>query len=248
MAWARLDDGFLDNRKAKKAGKDAALFYIAGLLHCNKNLTDGFVEDCYLSRIGEMSFQRNQNKIAEKLVEVGLWIKVSGGYLINDYLDYNLSKEQILKKRESGSQGGLAKSLANAKAHAIANGKANALPIYPSPISHKKEDKKASSFLDDDDHFDISKANSFAIYQHLFGSLTKKDSELIIGLENEYSEFAVLHAMKEAYFNDAQRMSYVTAILRNWRAENKLPVEETDDEGGRWITEPSGAERWVAND
>lgn len=95
--------------------------------------------------------------------------------------------------------------------------------------------------------FDISSANSFVIYERLFGQLTPKSKELIIGLENEYSVFAVLQAMKEAYFNDAQKISYVTAILRNWKIEKRLPVAESDDDGGRWELEPSGAERWVSN-
>jgi len=112
-------------------------------------------------------------------------------------------------------------------------------PLTP-PKAETEKHAAASSF-------DISSANSFAIYERLFGELTEKASEQLKGLEDEYSEFAVLQAMKEAYFNDAKKMSYVTAILRNWRAEKRLPVaaEPDEDEGGYWEVSETGAQRWV---
>lgn len=219
MAWAKIDDQFLDNPKIRRAGKDAAFLYVAGLLHCNKYLTDGFIEECFLPKIATAAFLRNHFASARVLVTNDLWMKVEGGYRVNDYLKYNLSKEQIKKLRENGKKGGEAKALAIATAKAIPNAKAialaNALAIYP--LSHKEEDKDQSSSLSDE-IFEVVE-----IYSRLFGKFDVEAADFVERLCERYSEYPVLLAFRRAEDAQAKNRKYVSAVLSNWEKKNELP-------------------------
>lgn len=88
MAWTRIDDGFRTNIKVRKAGPDGVLLYLYGLLHCNTNLTDGYIDDVFLPQIYADAFCRTPKVTVKKLVDCGLWIRMEGGYEVNDYLKY----------------------------------------------------------------------------------------------------------------------------------------------------------------
>ena len=51
MAWTRIDDNFKNNIKVRKAGGDGVLLYLYGLIHCNTNLTDGYIDEVYLPQL-----------------------------------------------------------------------------------------------------------------------------------------------------------------------------------------------------
>jgi len=171
MAWTRIDDQFLRNPKIQRAGVYGMALYLAGLIYCNTNKTDGFIDEYLLPGLCGDSFQRTSRKSAEKLVELKLWHKVDGGYIVNDFLDYNRSKDEIeeinRKRAEAGAKGGRTKA-ANAKQSAIndeanakqndsknvANAKQNAkqkstpntlIPLYPKSHAQKEEESVSSS-------------------------------------------------------------------------------------------------------
>ena len=167
MAWARIDDKFLDNPKVRKAGKEATYLYVSGLVYSSSQLTERFVSDDALGLVAYKGFIKNEQTHTATLVECGLWDRVEGGYHIHDYLEYNPIKQQIEQAREkktaAGSKGAQArwqndskadgKTMADAIPSAITPAIANAWqgdskpialthPIPSHPIPYQKKIKK----------------------------------------------------------------------------------------------------------
>ena len=90
MSWVRFDDGFMRHPKVLAAGRDARDLYIAAMFHCGTHLTDGFIMAPALPLIaaeaGVPYDEANTQALASRLVEVGLWQMVQGGYQVHDYL------------------------------------------------------------------------------------------------------------------------------------------------------------------
>jgi len=133
MPWVRLDDAILDNHKIAAVGPIGFALHVAGITHCARNLTDGFVSYGRartllaaewteghdkegkgpriqsLALVSGMSGMDGQEVIAhtlKMLCEIGLWDEVPHGYLIHDYLDYNPSKEEVLTERAKKAAAG----------------------------------------------------------------------------------------------------------------------------------------------
>ena len=124
MTWARLDDGLFENTKFLGLSRAAKLLYIAGLVHCARQLTDGHIERGAVKIVRAMA--GSGPKHAEELVGVGLWNVNGAGYVVHDFLEYNPSREQVLERRAKSQAAGRAGGLAKARADAKANGVANA--------------------------------------------------------------------------------------------------------------------------
>lgn len=110
MAWTRIDDKFLMNPKVQSAGVHGMALYLAGLIYCNSNLTDGFIPQSILPILYGMAFQTKKDKMEDRLVDLNLWELVEGGYQIHDFLKFNKSKHEIeiLNRRRAinGAKGG----------------------------------------------------------------------------------------------------------------------------------------------
>ena len=108
MTWVRIDDQFPDHPKIAAAGPLAGWLHVCGLCYCNRNLTDGFIPDAVAGRL--TTFDDGCEPVILLLVEHGIWKKVAGGFAIHDYLDFQLSKAEILelrsKKQAAGRAGG----------------------------------------------------------------------------------------------------------------------------------------------
>ena len=104
MAWVKTDDGLPQHPKMLRAGYAAYALWHMGLSYCNRNLTDGFLPTEALGILGPPV--PNATKVAERLVEVGLWEKVNGGWTYHDYHDYQPSSEQVRELREKRAQAG----------------------------------------------------------------------------------------------------------------------------------------------
>jgi hypothetical protein len=147
MSWAKLDDGFFRHPKARAAGKDGRALFLASLTWAAGHLTDGKVA-CHDLQLIAAEAEVNGKRTAARLVEVGLWDVVDGGWMVHDYLEYNPTAEQALalkaKRAEAGRIGGSkpkrSKSEANTEANASANGKQNGTPSpYPYPSSENQQ-------------------------------------------------------------------------------------------------------------
>ena len=116
MSWVKLDDKFTGHPKVQAAGQAAAWLHVAGLCYAAQQETDGAIPDASLAGLGQYSGARAR-KLAERLVEVGLWERNGTGYVIHDYLEYNPSRKSLEEKRENNRRAGQAGGLAKGKRH-----------------------------------------------------------------------------------------------------------------------------------
>ena len=231
MAWTRIDDGFRTNIKVRKAGPDGVLLYLYGLLHCNTNLTDGYIDDVFLPQIYADAFCRTPKVTVKKLVDCGLWIEVEGGYQVNDYLEYNFTKEEIEKRRqakvEAGRKGGLsttgsklssedeAEFIADAQADAQAKFKPIPISHNPSPNPQKNPTNQSSSIAekgDDDDGY---------LGFQAIAACTPQVKKAIDQAVSTYGAAWVKDAITEAVIREAKSFAYVSKILASWKANGK---------------------------
>jgi hypothetical protein len=103
--WSKLDDALIDHRKIFTAGRligkngpaIALGFYAVGLLWSNKHLTDGFLPEDVI-----MGFRHVDQplSIAGALAKAELLDKVTGGFQIHDFGEYNPLAKTIKAKRK----------------------------------------------------------------------------------------------------------------------------------------------------
>ena len=77
MTWIKLDDGFPNNPKILPLSDRAFRLYIEGLCYANQYLTDGFLTDAILRRLGDPC----------ELLKAGVWVKVPEGVQIANYTE-----------------------------------------------------------------------------------------------------------------------------------------------------------------
>jgi hypothetical protein len=101
MPWIRLDDQFPDHPKVIAAGPMAAWLHVCGIGYCNRLLTDGLIPKGQVRKLADAD---DAMALATRLVEVGLWEEVEGGYRIHDFLDYQPSAEQVKAERADNAK------------------------------------------------------------------------------------------------------------------------------------------------
>lgn len=105
MAWARLDDKFHSHPSTWEVGLDANGLYVRGISYAADQLTDGFLpEPWVMANLPATRRARDGFLVVERLVNAGLWEKLDNGYLIVGYLDYNPTRESVLKERNAAAQ------------------------------------------------------------------------------------------------------------------------------------------------
>lgn len=98
MAWVKLDDQAPRHAKMLKAGPAACWLWVCGIAHCQSQLTDGYVSLDALPMIGIKGTARCR-RLADELVDAGLFDKAEDGYMVHGYLDHNPSRAVVLRKR-----------------------------------------------------------------------------------------------------------------------------------------------------
>lgn len=93
MAFS-VDDSWDNCTAVARAGNACFGLYVRCGIWSARNLTDGFVP-------GEIAAGYGSPEQARKLVDVGLWETVEGGYRMPDYLDRNESAEQVQRRRKA---------------------------------------------------------------------------------------------------------------------------------------------------
>lgn len=96
MTWVRLADDFYDHPKLLAAGPTAGWLWVCGLAYCNRYLTDGFLPSAAVTRLADIE---NPHRLAARLVDIGLWESVDGGYRVHDYRDYQPTAETVRTDR-----------------------------------------------------------------------------------------------------------------------------------------------------
>jgi hypothetical protein len=165
MSWAKIDDQFYLNQKNDTITRDEQDLYLAGLVYCNGQLTDGFIPAGKLALLfvwAKLPIEANAQALASGLVKQNYWEFAEGGYMVHDFLDWNMSKEEIIalksERTEAGRRGGVAsaaKRQANARASVQAKPKQNSTQSpSPSPILCLEENINNNGS-------DLSKMSSF---------------------------------------------------------------------------------------
>lgn len=96
MTWVKVDDSFADHPKVMSLGRDRIAgvgLWTASACYCARHLTDGFVPSAVADGFG-------LPRVWGRLVEVGLVDRVSGGYQLHDWLEYNPPRSKVLKDRQ----------------------------------------------------------------------------------------------------------------------------------------------------
>ncbi len=227
MAWARIDDNFFNHPKVRKSGKDAIIFYVAALCHCNAFLTEGFIADDMLDLVGMQAFQRRPKELADRLVECDLLDRVEGGYLIHDFLDYNYSRTQIeeikSKRSDAGKQGGRP-AKANEKQNESkmkANEKQNESHTHTHVNTHTDEelkDKPAAAYS--------GKNSELYVAFEAITPVTERIATAIDSAVNIYSAGWVRDAIAEAT-GKGKTFGYVNSILERWKREGRNGAKPT---------------------
>lgn len=102
MPWVRIDDDFFNHRKVLELSLPAKTVFIAGLCHCNSQLTDGFVSaGAARSIVGSLGAPQ---KVLKELVDAGMWHKRGDGFDVHDYLHYQPPAKQILEERAKAKE------------------------------------------------------------------------------------------------------------------------------------------------
>lgn len=77
-----------------QAGEAAELLYYRGLSFCADVLSDGYISDLQLQRHVGVGM-RDVKRRAQRLIEVGLWVREDAGYRVRSWLKWNRSREEI---------------------------------------------------------------------------------------------------------------------------------------------------------
>jgi hypothetical protein len=126
MTWVKLPQEFADRSEIMMAGRDAAWLHTAALVYCAKFLTDGVVP---AGAIYGLAMGPDAPELADKLVAVGLWYPVEGGYYVPDYLAWNPSREHKAELSASRAANGKAGGVRSGASRREAKSKQNASQI-----------------------------------------------------------------------------------------------------------------------
>ena len=115
MPYARIDDRYDDHPKVKKALRVepvAVAIHVMAITYCNRHVTDGVLERDWIDeKLALMPLrQRRRSVVIQTLLDTGLLEPFDAEhYLVHDFLDWNLSKQQRENLALQGKKGGSAK-------------------------------------------------------------------------------------------------------------------------------------------
>jgi hypothetical protein len=94
MPWFKVDDTLATHAKVVRAGNTAMGLWVRAGAWSASQLTDGFVPADMIGVLG------GRPTDARKLVEVGLWLGVDGGYRFHQWNERQPTREETERKRE----------------------------------------------------------------------------------------------------------------------------------------------------
>ena len=146
MAHIQVEASVRTHRKFLQAGPAASWLWLCSVGYSQDGLTDGFIP---FEAINYLGVKAPQN-LKAKLVEVGLWEQVEGGWQIHDYAKHNRTAAQVNSikqaKRTAGAAGGRASGEARREAPASARAEPPREPIsYTDQIQHRSATSQTQS-------------------------------------------------------------------------------------------------------
>ncbi len=109
MSWLRHDDDMLDHpkwiRALRDGGAEALLTWWRLCAWSSRRLTDGVIPVDMIGEVARVERSKSKLRALQVLVDVELCTRrEDGAYVINDYLERNPSKAEVLEERERRSQ------------------------------------------------------------------------------------------------------------------------------------------------
>ena len=105
MPWARLDDSYFTNRKTAGLSMAAKLMDLAGIAYSARELRDGVLSKRDVRVVAAQVEVDDLAAVLSELVNAVRWSALEeGAYEIHDYLDYNPSREQVLRERDEARE------------------------------------------------------------------------------------------------------------------------------------------------
>lgn len=160
MPWVRFDDQFPIHRKVSRLSDAAFRLHVSAIFWCARNLTDGVVPEEDLEDV--CARVRTPARFVTELLNRGVWHEagaecgsedcpahkgnaaandVTRGWVIHDYLEFQPSKERVLRDREANAtrqkkwrdQQKRKGQNRNGVSNATSNGGSNSAPSRPDP-------------------------------------------------------------------------------------------------------------------
>lgn len=98
LPWVRLDTAFPMNPKILALVEDkrwqAIASYVSGLAYAGAQGTDGFLPASCLP------FVHGSKATADQLVNANLWVPQPGGWMINGWIEFQMSSEEHERRRK----------------------------------------------------------------------------------------------------------------------------------------------------
>ena len=123
--WVRLDDRFWMNPKMEQAGWAARGLHAAAMSYCGDILSDGHLTARDIAR---MTAGEECGHLIDILVEIGAWHVTDDGWAINDFLEFNPTRDEVVEEKAKKRRAANARwnKARNASAHAPASTSADA--------------------------------------------------------------------------------------------------------------------------
>jgi hypothetical protein len=102
MPWAKIDDRFHSHRKVRRAGLEATGLFARSLSYSAAESTEGHIEDTWVEEVAG----KRAGKLAEILMATRLWERNGTGYMIHDWLAYNISVADAAKLKKKKKEAG----------------------------------------------------------------------------------------------------------------------------------------------
>ena len=97
MAWAKLDDEFVEHPRISPLSDKAFRLHVAGICHAARKLTDGHISPTDARIL--LALTKTRRRHIDELLDAGVWTENGNGWVIRDYLDYNPSSETVKERR-----------------------------------------------------------------------------------------------------------------------------------------------------
>lgn len=138
--WIKIYNSMPSHPKVLAAGERAAWLFVCGLCYANEHLTDGFLPRHSLAILApSVSHSTTRSRLAARLVATGLWQEVAHGWLINDYVEFQRTADEIRDRRRKDRERKRDNSARNPQESALG------IRDLDVDVEKSKEEAKASS-------------------------------------------------------------------------------------------------------
>lgn len=94
MPWVKLTDDWYDDPKIALLDDHGVALWVIGLTWCARNLTDGAIPRKVIRGMVD-----DPDRAVDQLVTARLWSSTDDGFLVENYLQYQPSRDEVLEKR-----------------------------------------------------------------------------------------------------------------------------------------------------